>query len=131
MIIKGKDIKPETITMWLNVLSLIVGFIFYIRLEQRSKHELDVLPSQPIRDSVLVIDTELHSVIKQLKISQDSLIAELHANKIYQQQAKKDITVIRHQLYTNIKSDWDTLNQEQQNAYINHIISNLKPTKHP
>ena len=50
MIIKGKDIKPETITMWLNVLSLIVGFIFYIRLEQRSKHELDVLPTQPIRD---------------------------------------------------------------------------------
>jgi hypothetical protein len=126
MIIKGKEIKSETITMWLNVLSFIVGFIFYIRLEQRSKHELQVIPTQPIHDSVLVIDTELHSAVNQLKVSQDSLITELRINQQHQLQTKKNVAVIRHQLFTNIQSDWDSLNQEQQNAYINQLKSNLK-----
>jgi hypothetical protein len=112
--------------MWLNVLSFIVGFIFYIRLEQRSKHELQVIPTQPIHDSVLVIDTELHSAVNQLKVSQDSLITELRINQQHQLQTKKNVAVIRHQLFTNIQSDWDSLNQEQQNAYINQLKSNLK-----
>jgi hypothetical protein len=37
MIIKGKEIKAETITMWLNVLSFIVGIIFYFRLEHSTE----------------------------------------------------------------------------------------------
>jgi hypothetical protein len=68
----------------------------------------------------------LNYKIADIKRSQDSLIKLLRINQDKQQQAKKNISVIRHQLYSTLKSDWDTLNREQQNAYIKQFISNLK-----
>ena len=60
MIIKGKEIKAETITMWLNVFSFIVGIIFYIRLERNYENPIVPIPiSNATHDSVLYIDTQL------------------------------------------------------------------------
>ena len=126
MIIKGKEIKADTITMWLNVLSFIVGIIFYFRLEHKYEQPTMVIPSNATKDSVFYLNSQLNSKIADIKHSQDSLIKILRLNQDRQQQTKKNITVIRHQLYSTIKSDWDTLNREQQNAYIKQFISNLK-----
>ncbi len=129
MIIKGKEIKADTITMWLNVLSFIVGIIFYFRLEHKYEQPTTIIQSNATKDSVYYLNTQLNYKIADIKRSQDSLIKLLRINQDKQQQAKKNITVIRHQLYSTIKSDWDTLNLEQQNAYIKQFISNLKIKK--
>jgi biopolymer transport protein ExbB/TolQ len=126
MIIKGKEIKAETITMWLNVLSFIVGIIFYFRLEHKYEQPTTVIQQSATKDSVFYLNTQLNYKIADIKRSQDSLIKLLRINQDKQQQAKKNISVIRHQLYSTLKSDWDTLNREQQNAYIKQFISNLK-----
>lgn len=126
MIIKGKEIKEETITMWLNVVGLLVGIIFYFRLEHKYEQPTTIIQSNATKDSVFYLNTQLNSKIADIKRSQDSLIKILRINQDRQQQAKKNVTVIRHQLYSTIKSDWDTLNREQQNAYIKQFISNLK-----
>ena len=129
MIIKGKEIKADTITMWLNVVGLLIGIIFYFRLEHKYEQPTTIIQSNATKDSVYYLNTQLNYKIADIKRSQDSLIKLLRINQDKQQQAKKNITVIRHQLYSTIKSDWDTLNIEQQNAYIKQFISNLKIKK--
>ena len=126
MIIKGKEIKADTITMWLNVVGLLIGIIFYFRLEHKYEQPTTIIQSNATKDSVYYLNTQLNYKIADIKRSQVSLIKLLRINQDKQQQAKKNITVIRHQLYSTIKSDWDTLNREQQNAYIKQFISNLK-----
>jgi hypothetical protein len=126
MIIKGKEVKADTITMWLNVVGLLIGIIFYFRLEHKYEQPTTIIQSNATKDSVFYLNTQLNYKIADIKRSQDSLIKLLRINQDKQQQAKKNITVIRHQLYSTLKSDWDTLNREQQNAYIKQFISNLK-----
>lgn len=130
MIIKGKEIKAETITMWLNVLSLIVGVIFYFRLEHKYEQPAMSIQSNPIKDSVFYLNTQLKYKIAEIKLGQDSLIKEIRNKNEQSKIQKKNITVIRHQLYGTIKSDWDTLNREQQNAFIKQFMLNLKTKNH-
>lgn len=131
MIIKGKEIKPETITMWLNVVSLIVGVIFYFRLESKYQQPTTVIQSNAIQDSVFSVNTQLKYKIAEIKLSQDSLIKEIKKNNELSKVQQKNIAVIRHQLHATIQSDWDTLNQEQQNVYIKQLKSNLKIKNNP
>jgi hypothetical protein len=79
-----------------------------------------------VRDSVLVINTELKTQLNQLKITQDSLIKEIRLNTELLKNQKRNVTVIRHQLQAITQSDWDSLNTKEQNAYINQIMSNIK-----
>jgi hypothetical protein len=131
MIINGKEIKPETITMWLNVISLFVGVIFYFRLEHKYQQPTTIIQSNAIQDSVFSVNTQLKYKIAEIKLSQDSLIKEIKKNNELSKVQQKNIAVIRHQLHTTIQSDWDTLNREQQNAYIKQLISNLKTKNNP
>lgn len=126
MIIKGKEVKPETITMWINVFSFFLGILFYFRLEHNTEKKQTVIVSNPVKDSVLLINTQLKSQIQQLKITQDSLIKEIRLNTELLKTQKKNVAVIRHQLQATIQSDWDSLGISQQNVYINQILSNLK-----
>lgn len=126
MIIKGKEIKAETISMWMNILGFIIGILFYFRLERNAEKPTTIIQSNAIKDSVLVINTELKSQLQQIKITQDSLIKEIRQNTELLRTQKNNVTVIRHQLQASIESDWDSLNTQQQNAYINKIMSNLK-----
>jgi hypothetical protein len=126
MIIKGKEIKAETISMWANILGFIIGILFYFRIENNAQQNTHVVPPNPVRDSVLVINTELKSQLQQLKISQDSLIKEVRQQTELLKTQKRNVTVIRHQLQATIQSDWDSLSPQQQNAYVNQIMSNLK-----
>ena len=130
MIIKGKDIKPDTITMWLNVVSLFVGILFYVRLEHKYEQPATDIQSTATKDSVFYLSPQLYSKIAESRCSQDSLIKLLRISQDNEQQTKKNITVIRHQLYSTINSDWDALNREQQNAYIKQFLFNLKTNNH-
>lgn len=126
MIIKGKEIKAETISMWANIVSFIIGIVFYLRLEHAQQQAPNIIPPNPVRDSVLVINTELKTQLNQLKITQDSLIKEIRLNTELLKNQKRNVTVIRHQLLAITQSDWDSLNTKEQNAYINQIMSNIK-----
>lgn len=126
MVIKGKEIKSETITMWLNVLSFIIGILFYLRMEHNTKTPTAIIQTSLIKDSVLVIDTELKMQVQHLKHTQDSLLLDIRTKKTLAKTQKKNVAVIRHQLQTTLKSDWDTLNREQQNAYLKQVMLNLK-----
>lgn len=126
MIIKGKEIKAETITMWANILSFIVGIIFYFRLENKAQTVQPIINTNPVKDSVLIINTQLKSELKQLKLTQDSLIKEIRQNTELLKIRKNNVTVIRHQLQATMQSDWDSLSTQEQNAYVNQIMSNLK-----
>ena len=126
MIIRGKEIKAETISMWANILGFVIGILFYFRIEHNSQQNTQVIPPNPVRDSVLVINTELQTQLQQLKSSQDSLIKEIREQTTLLKTQKKNVTVIRHQLQATIQSGWDSLSPQQQNAYINQIMSNLK-----
>ena len=113
--------------MWLNVVGLLIGIIFYFRLEHKYEQPTTIIQSNATKDSVFYLNTQLNYKIADIKRSQDSLIKILRINLNNQQQAKKNITVIRHQLQTSLKSDWDSLNRTQQNAYLKQVMLNLKP----
>lgn len=126
MIIRGKEIKSETITLWLNVLSFFIGILFYLRMGHNASTPTTIIQSNPIKDSVLVIDTQLKMEVQHLKHTQDSLLLEIRNEKELAKTQKKNVTVIRHQLQTTLKSDWDSLNRQQQNAYLQQLMLNLK-----
>lgn len=126
MIIKGKEIKAETISMWANILGFVVGILFYFRIENNAQQNTQIVPPNPVRDSVLVINAQLQTQLQQLKTSQDSLIKEIREQTILLKTQKKNVTVIRHQLQATIQSDWDSLSTQQQKAYVQQIMSNIK-----
>ena len=79
MIIKGKEIKADTITMWLNVVGLLIGIIFYFRLEHKYEQPTTIIQSNATKDSVFYLNTQLNSKIADIKRSQDSLIKILNS----------------------------------------------------
>jgi hypothetical protein len=74
MIIKGKKIKADTITMWLNVLSFIIGVIFYIRFDYKHDQPITIIQQSIPMDSIIYLNTQLNNKIVDLQRSQDSLV---------------------------------------------------------
>ena len=125
--IRGKEIKPETITMWLNIISFMVGLIFYADMIFKFSHtETSIVPGNKATDSLLVIDTRLHEDIKTLQMQQDSLVQELRNSQIKENKGIEKEVVERKQLYTTIHSDWDKLPATVQDNYTNQLLIKLK-----
>ncbi len=125
MIIKGKEIKPEKVSMWVNVLGFLVGILFYVRMEVHNSSKANY-PTIALHDSVLAINTELQLEVKHLKATQDSLINDLQATKIRLVKQKKNVSEIRQQIQHNLNSDWQSLSAEEQSQYINQITNQPK-----
>lgn len=129
MKIRGKEIKMETISMWLNVLGFIIGILFYFRLESNSKQIVPVV--NPLHDSVLVIDTKLNLQIEALKIQQEQLTQELKNNSQKLIEQNKTVIVLRQQLQVELNADWDSLSKHEQDAFIKTTIEQLKKPQAP
>ena len=123
MRIANKEIKAETISLWLNVIGFIVGILFYVRMEHRTKSEPT---TNQIHDTVLVIESKLKTEIQHLKVNQDSLLQEIKQNNELIKKQTKSLTVLRQQLNQVINSDWDNLSESEQNAFINQTLQQLK-----
>ena len=125
--IRGKEIKPETITMWLNIISFLCGLFFYADVMFKFSHnQAEVIPDNKASDSLLVIDARLHEDIQSLKIQQDSLVNELRNNQVKAKEGMQKEVTERKQLYTTIHSDWDKLSAQAQDNYTNQLLIKLK-----
>lgn len=124
MKIFGKEIKPEVISLWLNILGFIVGILFYIRLERKNSPVVPV--TNPVHDSVMVIDTRLSQRVQELKTTQDSLIHELRIGRTALANEKDSVNVIRRQIHVTLNSDWDSMDARSRKAYLNRVMSNLQ-----
>ena len=108
--------------MWINLLGFLAGIIFYIRMENKSNQGI-VAPANALKDSALVINTELQLQVKRLKQTQDSLIQEIQKTERLLSKQKQTTLGLRKHIQQQLGSDWQSLSPEQQNAYIQEVIS--------
>ncbi|MBL7911654.1 MAG: hypothetical protein JNJ41_11410 [Bacteroidia bacterium] len=91
-----------------------------------SEEETRIVNFNSERDSLLMIEAKLNFRLNQIQTKQDSLIRSIRQNKKLLLQQKQKIAVKRQQLNSTLKNDWKNTTREEQNAYINKIMSNLK-----
>jgi hypothetical protein len=123
----GKEIPVQKINFFTNIISFVLGVIFFIRMQ----YKMNEAPTMPLynaeRDSLIAIQARVNIQLREIKQVQDSVIQIIRENRLFLKEQEKSITVKRRQLYSTINSDWDNLSSESQNAYIEKIMSNLKP----
>ena len=122
----GKEINPATVNLWLNVVSFVIGILFYFKIAHNTEHEKEVPGINPAYDSLLIITTKLDTQIKELKQVQEKLVTEISVEKMKLTEQTTEVNVHRQHIHSIINSDWNSLNKDQQDAYINHIMLNLK-----
>jgi len=121
----GKEINPATINLYLNIVSFIIGIWFYFKIASSTKSQVQIPYVSPAYDSLLIISTKLDYHIKELKQVQEKLVTEITESKIKLIEQTKEVNVHRQQIHSILNSDWNSLSRDQQDAYINHIMSNL------
>lgn len=123
----GKTIPTDRINFVMNCISFVLGIIFFIRMQYKmSGEETRIVNFNSERDSLLMIETKLNLRLNQIQTKQDSLVRSIRQNKKLLSQQKQEINVKRQQLLSTLKNDWKNTTREEQNAYINKIMSNLK-----
>lgn len=126
MIKQLNKIGANTISMWLNIIGFVAGIVFYVRMDRASHIQAPVPHSISIKDSVLVIDTQLKTELKYLIGTQDSLIKEIRANSALLKKQQASIRSYRRQVLTSLKTDFQALSKEAQDNYIDSLLSILK-----
>lgn len=128
MQIFGKDIKPEAISMWLNLAGLIASLIFYCTVE----HTIS-LPSQPgsnpLQDTLFKVDDKLTHEVSALRHEQDSLLLVLQQHEQKLNVENQLLASEKGRIISTLHSDWDTLSQNQRESYTNNLIKKLKTHK--
>ena len=127
MQIAGKEIKAETVTMWLNIVGFFISLVFYLSVE----HNIQPIQSahNPLQDTLLKIDFKLDNEIKSLKSKQDSLLGMLKQDKEKQDKQQVLVNQAKAKILFTIHSDWESLSQKQKEKYTNELITKLK-TQH-
>ena len=130
MIIRGKEIKPESITMWLNIISFFVGVIFYADVIFKFSHSHNEVAqtTSKAKDSLLVIDTKLTEQLNEIKIVEDSILIKLRETQNKLAIGEQKETTERKQIYSTIQNDWDKLPLQARTEYANALL--LKLRKH-
>ena len=126
MIKQLNKIGANTISMWLNIIGFVAGIVFYVRMDRASHTRAPVPQTKRIKDSVLVIDTQLKTELKYLKETQDSLIKEIRANSALLKKQQASIRSSRRQVLASMKTDFQALSKEAQDNYIDSLLSTLK-----
>lgn len=126
MIIRGKEINPASVSMWLNVIGFFASLVFYISVAIKTHAPEIIEPVNSLRDSSLIVDARLHEKINELKQTQDSILIEIRGKQNQLQNMVSQGVVIRHHIIQTIHNDWDSLSPQKQEAYISQIMSNLK-----
>ena len=125
MKIFGKEISPASISVWMNIVSFIIGICFYFKIEHNTEHQNQVPVLDHSYDSLLIITTKLNTQVRELKQVQEKLITEITKDKTKLSEQTQEVNVHRQHIHSIVNSDWNSLNTSQQNAYINHLMSNL------
>ena len=128
--INGKEIQPEKVTMWINIISFFIGVLFYADVMYKITNPSPlVIPQSKAQDSLLVINSRLRTEMSELKVKQDSILFELRNNLTKQTTAEKKEVSQRKQIYSTIHSDWEELSSQERNNYTNQLLTRLKKQK--
>lgn len=122
----GKEVNPATINLYMNLVSFIIGIWFYFKIASNTKPQNQIPFVSPTYDSLRVIEARLNYEIRELKKAEETLVTQITENKKKLTEQTKEVNVHRQQIRSILNSDWNSLNRDQQDAYINHIMSNLK-----
>jgi hypothetical protein len=125
----GKPIPTDKINFVMNCISFILGLIFFIRMQYKLNEPPVPVSFNAEHDSLIKIEYRVNTQLNQLKRIQDSIVREINHKQVLLAQGEKEIIVKRRQLYSTVKSDWDNLDNNDQNAYVNKLMSNLKQKK--
>lgn len=123
MKIRGKKIRPDKVSMWVNVMGFILALVFYIRLEHNQTDKSKIKTS-PVQDSVLVIHSDLRKELNRLKVKQDSVIHALQQTKIWLKRENTNIQKQRAHISNLTQKEWQRLTLAQQTLYLNTILNN-------
>ena len=126
MIKQLNKIDANTISMWLNIVGFVAGIVFYVRMERVFQRQAPAPQTNRIKDSVLVIDTQLKAELKCLKKTQDSLLKVIQVNTLLLKKQQTIVRASRHQVLSTLKTDFQSLSEEEQDAYIRKLLSTLK-----
>jgi len=130
IVINGKEIKPEKVTMLINIISFFIGVIFYADVMYKiTNPQTIIVPGNKAQDSLLVINSRLHSEMSELKAKQDTILFELRNNQTKQATAEKKEVTQRKKIYSTIHSDWEELSTQEKNNYTNQLLTRLKKQK--
>lgn len=128
--INGKEIQPEKVTMWINIISFFIGVLFYADVMYKiTNPPAVVIPQSKAQDSLLVINSRLHAEMAELKVKQDSILFELRNNQTKQATAEKKEVTQRKKIYSTIHGDWENLSPQVKNDYTNQLLTRLKKQK--
>lgn len=123
----GKEIPVQKINFFTNIISFVLGLIFFIRIQ----YKMSEPPSPPVynaeRDSLIVIQTRVNTQLRQIKEIQDSLMKTIGQNKNIIKAQEKEVKTKRKELHSTLRSEWDDLSRKDQEDYVNKIMSYLKP----
>jgi hypothetical protein len=121
----GKEIPTDKINFVMNVVSFILGVIFFVRMQQKMNQQPEHFNYSAERDSLLTIQARVNAELKEIRQVQDSLIIQIQKDKETVKEQTEAITVKRQQIFYTLHSDWDNLTQDNKDAYVNQLLSNL------
>ena len=121
MKILNREIRPDQVNMWVNVISFLIGIIFYIRVERnfKSKPSLSITPTE--QSQIVVVQSNLQVQLSHLQKRQDSIINELQTQKVFVNQLANKNQSIQEKITAIVNADWDKLSKEQKEQYIKQL----------
>jgi len=120
-----KKIKPETITMWVNIIGFVVSLIFYTCI-QLGVSKPKTTETNSLRDSLLKVDLLLSKEIRDLREQQAIFLNNLKQRQNILAGQEKEIRKTREKIKITLKSDWDSLSLFQKVSYSSELIDKLK-----
>jgi hypothetical protein len=125
MKILNREIRPDQVNMWVNVISFLIGIIFYIRVEHnfKTKPSLSITPTE--QSQIAVVQSNLQIQLSHLQKRQDSIISELQTQKLFVNQLANRNQSIQEKITAIVNADWDKLSKEQKEKYIEQLEAPL------
>lgn len=122
----GKEIPVQKINFFTNIISFVLGIIFFIRIQYKMSEPTPAPVYNAERDSLIVIQTRVNTQLRQIKEIQDSLMKTIGQNRSIIKSQEKEVKTKRKELYATLHSEWDDLSRKDQESYVNKIMSNIK-----
>ena len=131
MKILNREIRPDQVNMWVNVISFLIGIIFYIRVERnfKTKPSLSITPTE--QSQIVVVQSNLQIQLSHLQRRQDSIISELQTQKLFVNQLADKNQSIQEKITAIVNADWDKLSKEQKEKYIEQLKAAPLPSASP
>lgn len=126
--IRGKKIRPEIISVWLNIVGFLASVIFYASIA-RNMGTPPVFVKNPLHDSLISINARLKADIATLQATEKSLLLSLKAKKEQLAQQQLQVNKATKKIYLNVYSSWDSLTKKEQEKYADQLIKKFKKLK--